>query len=188
MYFHASQTPDITYLEPRISNHNVPLIYFSTKRENTLVYLSNAIEKYCKETGYEHQGKWQKWGSYGFTKEGILRLEEYYPNATIDTYKGVSGYIYSVESIDGVEELSDIPFACISRGRVKVAKAEYIPDAYGAIMEAADAGKIVLQKYEELSGKMHQWIHDTIMKEYETATGEYKHFLRGKFAHLFDKA
>lgn len=81
MYFHASQTADIEYLEPRISNHGIPLLYFSAKRENTLVYLSNAIEKYCRETGYVHHGKWTKWGSYGFTKEGILRLEEYWSNA-----------------------------------------------------------------------------------------------------------
>lgn len=33
MYYHASQTADIKVLEPRISNHNTPLIYFSTKRE-----------------------------------------------------------------------------------------------------------------------------------------------------------
>jgi len=43
MYYHASQTANIKVLEPRISNHNIPLIYFSTKRENVLVYLSNAV-------------------------------------------------------------------------------------------------------------------------------------------------
>ena len=50
MYYHASRTKDIKVLEPRVSNHKVPLIYFSSKRENVLVYLSNAIEKYCNET------------------------------------------------------------------------------------------------------------------------------------------
>ena len=44
MYFHASQIGKIKTLEPRISNHNIPLIYFSDKRENVLVYLSNAVE------------------------------------------------------------------------------------------------------------------------------------------------
>lgn len=71
MYYHASQIGGIIMLEPRVSNHGVPLIYFSKKRENTLVYLSNAVEKYCKETGFEHSGTWQKWGPYGFTKDGI---------------------------------------------------------------------------------------------------------------------
>lgn len=31
MYYHASQTKGIEVLEPRISNHGVPLIYFSKK-------------------------------------------------------------------------------------------------------------------------------------------------------------
>ena len=54
-----------------------------------LVYLSNAIEKHCKETGFTHDGKWHKWASYGFESDGTLRIDEYYPNAIEDTYKGV---------------------------------------------------------------------------------------------------
>lgn len=184
MYFHASQTANIEYLEPRVSNHGIPLIYFSTKRENTLVYLSNAIEKCCKETGYVYHGKWKKWGSYGFTKEGVLRLQEYYPNATIDTYKGVSGYIYSATLIEDMEKQSDIPFAFVTKSRTKVEGVEYIPDAYDSIMESVKKGEIILQKYEDLSEASHQWIHDTIIKEYETATEEYKHFLKSKFEFL----
>ncbi len=184
MYFHASQTENIEYLDPRISNHNIPLIYFSTKRENTLLYLSNAIEKYCKETGYVHHGKWSKWGSYGFTKEGVLRLEEYYPNATVDTYKRVSGYIYSTTQVEDMEKMIDIPFAYVSKKRIKVEGIEYIPDAYDAIMNAVEKGEIILQKYEDLSDKSHQWIHNTILQEYETASEEYKYFLKSKFEFL----
>ena len=81
MFYHASQVKDIKELEPRVSNHGVPLIYFSRKRENVLVYLSNAVEKFCKETGFEYNSTWRKWGSYGFEKDGRQRLEEYYPDA-----------------------------------------------------------------------------------------------------------
>ena len=66
---------------------------------HVLVYLSNAIEKYCRETGFSYEGQGQKWGPYGFTKDGRLRLEEYYQNALESTYKGVSGYIYCAENI-----------------------------------------------------------------------------------------
>jgi hypothetical protein len=52
MFYHASRTKGIEILRPRISNHNVSLIYFSRKRENVLVYLSNAIEKCCKESNF----------------------------------------------------------------------------------------------------------------------------------------
>ena len=53
-FFHASQIKGIQVLEPRISNHNFPLIYFSGKRENVLVYLSNAVEKTCKEKNFQY--------------------------------------------------------------------------------------------------------------------------------------
>ena len=46
--YHASPIADITTLEPRISNHGSPLVYVSQKRENVLVYLSNAVEKFCR--------------------------------------------------------------------------------------------------------------------------------------------
>ena len=68
MYYHASPVCSITRLEPRISNHGLPLIYFSTKRENVLVYLSNAIEKYCRETGFSYDGTWQNGGRMALTK------------------------------------------------------------------------------------------------------------------------
>ncbi len=66
MFYHASNIKDITVLEPHTSNHHIPLIYFSKKRENVLVYLSNAIQKYCREKGFRYIGVWQKWASYGF--------------------------------------------------------------------------------------------------------------------------
>ena len=34
MFYHASPIKGIVQLEPRISNHSIPLIYFSKKREN----------------------------------------------------------------------------------------------------------------------------------------------------------
>ncbi|MDE6589031.1 MAG: hypothetical protein K2K53_01530, partial [Oscillospiraceae bacterium] len=113
MYYHASPTPGIQVLEPRISNHNTPLIYFSKKRENVLVYLSNSVEKFCRDTGYAHAGKWTKWGPYGF-KNGILRLDEYYPNALAETYAGVSGYIYCADSIQEAGQDIAIPAAAVS--------------------------------------------------------------------------
>ena len=57
-----------------------------------LVYLSNAIEKYCKESGFVHSGKWHKWASYGFDSDGILVMDEFFWNE----YKFSS--LYSPES------------------------------------------------------------------------------------------
>lgn len=81
MYFHASQIQGIEILKPHLSEHGMPLVYFSTRRENVLVYLSNAVEKYCRETGFDYNGTYKKWGPYGFDADGRQQIEEYYPDA-----------------------------------------------------------------------------------------------------------
>ena len=186
MYYHASQVGGIEVLEPRVSNHNTPLIYFSTKRENVLVYLSNAVEKYCKETGFSHIDKWHKWASYGFDSNGILTLNEYYPDAIEDTYKNVSGYIYYVESIQEDENSINISNAVTSSEPAVVTNVEFIEDAYSEIIKASEAGLIKIHRYEDMSDKMLAWIENTIRNEYANAENEpdYRHFLKAKFLFL----
>ena len=183
MYYHASQVANIKILEPRISNHNIPLIYFSTKRENVLVYLSNAVEKCCRETDFRHNGKWHKWATYGFNKDGILILEEYYQNAIMDTYKGVAGYIYSAKNVNNPHEHINIPNAVSTSELVNVTACEFVPDAYIEILKAAESGKIIIRKYEDMNDKKIDWINNTIKKEYDEALSEpeYRYFLETKF-------
>lgn len=188
MFFHASQVPDIKILTPHVSNHGKSLCYLSSKRQNVLVYLSNAIEKYCKEIGFEHHGVYKKWGSYGFSKDGVLELDEYYPNATIDTYQGVSGFIYSVSEPADCKKLEDIPFAFVTENPVNIEHCEFIPDAYEAILKAAKKGEIILKKYEENSEAMLNWIKKTVTSEYEQSQDhpDYRLFLKAKFEkHLY---
>ncbi|MBQ6341882.1 MAG: hypothetical protein IJI41_02030 [Anaerolineaceae bacterium] len=183
MYYHASAIGTIKQLEPKTSNHGIPLIYFSKKRENVLVYLSNAVEKYCRETGFSYEGIWQKWGSYGFDTKGIQRLEEYYPDALKKTYQGVSGYIYSVGSINEAAFDLQIPDAAVSSSPVAIDNVEFIPDAYEAILQAERDGLITVMRYEEMSPKMKDWNIRTIREEYQNAADhpEYRHFLKGNF-------
>ncbi len=184
MLYHASQTPNIQMLEPRISNEGVPRIYFSDKRENVLVYLSNAVEKTCRENGFVHNGKWQKWASYGFTKDGRLQFEEYWENALADTYQGVSGYIYTVAQTDAVTRFEKIHNCFYAETPQRVLACAYIPDALEALLEAEREGKIRIQRYTDLSVKMHKWLYDTTVKEYRTAAPDYRYFLEQKFPYV----
>ncbi len=187
MYYHASSIGKIEILEPRVSNHGTAKVYFSTKRENVLVYLSNAIKKHWEEQGLAPRERYQTWGSYGFSN-GILRIEEYYPSATEDVYKGASGWIYSVNELDG-EDLPSIPYVVTTDQPVKVEAAEFIPDAYAAIMKAVAEGTILLQRYDENSPEKLDWIKRTIRKEYEEAKGQedYRLFLEAKFGDILKK-
>lgn len=188
IYYHASQTKNITFLEPRVSNHNIPLIYFSKKRENVLVYLSNAIEKYCKEEGFKYDGNYEKWGPYGFNRDGKLVIEEYYPNALESTYKDVSGYIYQVKNVIDSNFEINIPNAVTSSEPVKVDGVEYVEDAYEEIMKAEKAGLITIIRYDEMTAKKKEWLINTIKVEYKNAINhpEYRFFLKAKFPFISD--
>lgn len=189
MYYHASRIGNIKKLEPSISNHGIPLVYFSSRRENALVYLSNAIEKYCKDTNFRYNGIYKKWASYGFTKDGLLELQEYYPNAAYETYKGVDGYIYKVENVPGIEEQKDIPYAFHTDKLVEVLSVEYIKDAYEEIMKEIKNGKIVFKKYEDFIKEKRGWLERTIRREYKKSidSPEYRYFLENKFPFINDK-
>ena len=184
MFYHASNIGNIKQLEPRISDHGIPLVYFSKKRENVLVYLSNEVEKYCRDTGFIFNGIWQKWGPYGFDSDGILRLEEYYPDALIKTYKGVSGYIYSVDRIEKSGFDIKIPDAVTSKASVVVKEKEFVPDALEAIYLAEREELIRISRYETLSENKKDWIARIVQEVYDNAEShpEYRHFLRGCFS------
>ena len=184
MFFHASPVKGIKILEPRVSNHGVPLIYFSRKRENVLVYLSNAIEKFCKETGFSYSGRWEKWGAYGFDSDGRLRMEEYYPDALIKTYKGVSGYIYSAENIKDSGFLTNIPDAAASAEPVGISSVEYVEDALCEILKAESSGLITVTRYPDMPEAMRSWLSKTIKEEYKNAKEhpEYRYFIENNMA------
>lgn len=181
--FHASGISGIEYLEPRVSNHGKPLVYFSVKRENVLPYLSNAVEKYCKEIGFVKSGGYYKWCSYGFTKNGILELQEYYPNAIVETYKGVSGYIYTASLNCKLRKQDDIPFSYCSEHKIKTDGYEFIPDAYNELTKAEGRGLIKIKYFEQNDENKLAWIKRTVISEYEKAKNipEYKLFLEAKF-------
>ncbi len=189
MYYHASPIQGIKVLEPRLSNHNVPLVYLSAKRENTLVYLSNAVEKFCKENGFPYEGVWSKWGPYGFDSQGILQYEEYYPNALEETYDKVSGYIYSCDTVESdVDFEPKIPYAVVSRKNVNVVSCECVGNALDEIIKAEQNGLIKIVRYKDFIAKREKWLYSIIKNEYAEAVNhpEYQFFLRGKFSKYLD--
>lgn len=186
MYYHATNVEGITQLVPRVSSHLKPLVYFTTKRENSLVYLANAVEKYCKEIGYQHTGTYYKWNSYGFDSSGKLILWEYWPDAMRETYAGMAGYIYHAANIPTATEINGIPYGVSCSEPVQIDGFEYVPEAYEALQEAADQGLVCIRKYHENSEKKLEQIRCLVQREYATAQKfpEYKLFLEAKFADI----
>lgn len=182
MLYHASTTAGIQVLEPRVSNHGAPLVYLSRKRENVLVYLSNAVEKFCREQGFAYDGVWHKWASYGFDKAGKLILEEYYPNALPETYEGVAGYVYHAEDVLNAAPIG-IPDAVAAAEPVPIIGCEYVPDAWAALCQAAEEDRITIMRYDQLSPKRLEWIRQTMLDEYTQSAQQpdYRFFICSKF-------
>ena len=85
----------------------------------------------------------------------------------------------------GREELKGIPDAVITSEPVPVTGCEYVPDAYEALLIAAELGQIFIRRYEQLPEKMLAWIESSIKQQYEAADiPTYKHFLKGKFPEI----
>ena len=181
MFYHASDAKNIKVLEPRGEDG---LVYFSTKRENVLVYLVNAVKKFCNDNGIRFEGA--HWGPYGFTKEGLLQIEEYYEGALEKTYKGMSAYIYSVNNVEDSGDCKYIKNVATSRTPVKVDSVEYVPDALEAILKAERQGLIAIRRYEEMSEKGRIWLEKITREEYlnPKITADYKAFLKANFADI----
>lgn len=185
-FYHGSKVPDIEVLKPSISNHGKPWVYLTSRRANTLVYLSNAVEKFHREQKIEHKGKFYTWASYGFNKEGILVIEEYYPQATEETYKGEGGFIYCVDSVQNYSKQEDIPFAFISEQPVAVTSFEYISDVYEEMLRLEQLGEIIIKRYEAHSKEKLEWIEKVIQEDFmqHQDRQDYITFLKGKFKFL----
>lgn len=119
----------------------------------------------------------------------MLLLEEYYPNALEDTYRGVSGYIYRAAAIPKAPQEIGIPDAAASSLPVPVEGAEFVPDALEAILAAERAGLLALTRYGELTGQKRAWIRRTMREQYDSAGDhpEYRYFLKNKFPFLLEK-
>lgn len=186
-FYHGSKVKGLHTLKPYISNHGERLVYLTKRRNNALVYLSNAVEKYHRDNGISYDGDFYTWASYGFNQEGILVIEEYYPNATEETYKGVDGYIYYIDEIEDYKEQKDIPYAVVTSTPVSIRSYEYIPDVYEEMLKLEKQGEIIIRRYEAYSEEMLQRIKQMILEDYNKYKGikkEYRVFLEAKFGDL----
>lgn len=188
MYYYASRNPDLKNLSLDTADHGIPALSLSSRKENVLTALSNAIEKYCQEKGHAYAPDWSSWNPQGFDRDGILCLEEYYPNAISDTYKGVYGYIYQVDTIPGAvkQEKTQDGIRVTGSEPIPVCGCEYIPDAYEAILAAAESGAIRLLRFEDMKENTKKIIASLVKGDYENTEGNpaYRNFLADKFSHV----
>ena len=170
-YYHASPAGGLQVLELRKSP------YFDKPTQVCLTSL-RAMALFYLIRNYEY--------AYGYTRQGKLYFDEPFPDALKKLYAGKSGWLYTCE--EGNYEKTEIPNEFVSSQPVRVLDAEYIPDAYEAILQAEQEGLLSIVRYEEMSDKAREWNEKDIRKEYENASEhpEYRHFLKGNFPEILN--
>lgn len=140
-YYHCSPSAGLTVLEPRKPEafKKPPRVYLTTLLPMALMY---AVRN------YEY--------SYGYTKEGQIYFDEYFPNALEILYRGRSASLYLCAPEK--TETTKIPNEAVSETAVPILSETHIPDACEALLEQERLGALVIHRYHELSERMLNWI------------------------------
>lgn len=150
-FYHCSPTAGLRILEPRkpASFDKPARVYMTTLFPMALMYGVRNFEY-----------------TYGYTKDGQIYLEEYFPNAMEEIYRGRSASLYLCGPT--VTESTRIPNEAVSPEKVTVLEEIRIPDVCEALLEQERLGTLVIRHYAELSANKLAWIRkverETIQK------------------------
>lgn len=140
-YYHCSPIAGLTVLQPR-----KPEAFDKPAR----VYLTKLLPMALMYAvrNYEY--------TYGYTKDGQIHLDEYFPNALEILYKGKRASLYLCEPEE--TEPTKIPNEAASCKPVKVLRETVIEDAMEALLEQERLGALVIRRHHELPENMLAWI------------------------------
>ena len=86
--------------------------------------------------------------TYGYTREGQIYYEEYFPGALEELYRGKRASLYFCEP--NTVTIGAIPNEVVSTEAVAVAKEIEIPDVLEALREQERLGNLLIRRFEEL--------------------------------------
>lgn len=148
MYYHCSSIQGLKVLKPRKPEYfeKPGFVYMTTSLPMALMYGIRNFEY-----------------TYGYTKEGQIYYEEFFPNALRELYaeKAASLYICTPSAA----ETTEIPNEVVSKSPVTVAEERHIPDVLEAILEQERLGCLRIRRYHQLSERTLKWIRKTEAEE-----------------------
>jgi len=94
--------------------------------------------------------------TYGYTRDGQIYYEEYFPGALETLYRGKTASLYICAPKD--VSATAIPNEAVSSKAVEVLEEVVIGDVCEALLEQERLGKLVIRRYAELTPRMLEWI------------------------------
>lgn len=146
--YHCSPSPGIKILEPSVTH------YFGKPRQVCLTAKVPMAFFY----GIRHFEY-----TYGYTRDGRLYYEEYFPGALEGLYGGKTASLYTCSHRADMAA-TPIPNEYVSSLPVAVEDETVIPDLYAALLEQEALGAVKLVRWPEVSPERRAWILDAETK------------------------
>ena len=172
MLYHGTPTGGLNIIKANAKSHTTgkEVAYFSEDRCYALVCCRRRDENFV---------------TMGPDNGGKQHYFERFPDQLRTLYSGRRGYLYLLESSDG-----------LSRGKghswesdidVPVYKCEVVEDVYHEILKEEQMGNIIIHRYSEIDPAEQKEVANVIKKEYrETASEEMRRFYIKHFSALWD--
>ena len=169
--YHASPTPGLTVLRPSVTK------YFGKPKQVCLTAsLPMALMYGIKHFEY----------AYGYTRDGRIYYEEYFPNALEELYRGKAASLYTCSKRTDMEDTA-IPDEYVTPNEVPVDAELPVPDVCEALLEQERLGALKIVRWDEMSGERRRWVvraeADTIREKGLLARPEdpFARYLREKY-------
>ena len=135
MIYHGSCISGLRTIKANSKSHSYGkmVAYFSEDRCYALVCCRSRDENYV---------------TMGVAADGRQHYIEYFPNQLDTLYKGRQGYIYILDSTDGMTRGKGHSWE--SECDVPVSQCESVADVYGEILREEALGNIVIHRYSEV--------------------------------------
>ena len=181
IFYHGSAVGGLIELQPFVSEHKEPYIYFATDPVVALLYSVRAVEKPFN------------WYPYGFDKDGTVVYSEYYPDAFASVYRGQTGYLYECEDVPNAENPTAINCAYVCRTPVAVDRVTRFDDVYEKLSEYREQGLFRVKPFDRIPEKEMQMVIadlEETMEKYELASkpeNSMSRFIRAHFPSVWNR-
>lgn len=143
--YHGTNIDKLTTLNPCISNHEKPYVYFTDCFNLAVMYAAkNHINTY-------------------WFKDGVLHYDEYFENQFKVLHNEKSGTIYGFDGT--LQRLDKMPWVYLSETPVDVRPVLHIDNVYEYLTKLVEQGKIILHSFDSFSDKAKEFHFGQIYNE-----------------------
>ena len=178
MLYHGTSVQGLKRLEPMISEHGKPYVYFSSNIVVAAFYTVHRVKRPYN------------WFPYGFNENSTPVYYEYYENAFSDVYSGKRGVIYCCENVPNIQNPTNINCTYVCENAVNISEIIEIDDMYKWFIEKENGGELIIKRYETLSQRQKQNFISIVQAEIddnklrEKPDCDYTEFIKKKFPFL----